>query len=482
MLFNRYYPRSFTVLVMVAMTVLTVPLASGLVSAIRILQGVAETQRQFATDSLAVTRTTRALVEATSQLQRAAGQYHVLQDPDLGPVLANRHDTLLTLLSELKPRMPDARSRDSLLTLQHSATSLYRRIQPGHFLDSLAFRALGNDFDALHTQARAVLEQSDTAIQRKSRDLEAEVRATQRRLILLGLALIPLTLLLAAVFSWMIHRPIRQLRTSIQQLGRGDHAPLPELVGPQDIVDLGRDMDWLRQRLQALEEQKTRFLRHVSHELKTPLASLREGVGLLDDTLAGPLNTRQRDIVRIMDSSGRELQKRIEDLIRVGGQAGDAVVAAPVALDVLLQRVVGRQRLLLQTRALSVEIRARPVVLLTDADRLETAIENLLSNAIKFSPDGGRLLLEASCPEPGNLAIDVCDTGPGIPESERTRVFEPFFLGAHQPAAVVMKGTGLGLAIVREAMRSLGGDAVLVAREPWATCVRLSLPHPKDPD
>ena len=476
MLSSRYYPRSFTVLVIVAMIVLTVPLTSGLINAIRVLQGIAETQRQFATDSLAVTRDTRTLLDATSQLQRAAGQYHLLQDAELGPALQARHDALQTLLADLSPRLTDAASHATLARLREASQTLYRRMQPGTFLDSAGFRALDGAFDALHEQARTLLEESDAAIQHRMRALEDEVRSTQRRLMLLALALIPLTLLLAAVFSWMINRPIRQLRASIQQLGRGDHAPLPALVGPQDMVELGREMDWLRQRLQALEDQKIRFLRHVSHELKTPLASLREGVGLLDDTLAGPLNPRQRDIVRIMDGSGRELQKRIEDLIRVGTLASDpAPAAAEVALEPLLQSVLARQRLPLDTRGLTIDLVTAPLTLHSDATRLETALDNLLSNAIKFSPEGGHILIEAFRVSDTAAAIDVCDNGPGIPEADRGRVFEAFFQGAHQPP-VAVKGSGLGLAIVRDSMRSLGGDAQLVEREPWATCFRLTCP------
>src|SRR5690606_35978379 len=152
------------------------------------------------------------------------------------------------------------------------------------------------------------------------------MHVTLQRLTVLAMALIPLPLLLATVFSWLINRPIKQLKASIQQLGQADLRPLPAISGPQDIVELGREIDWLRQRLQALEDQKLRFLRHVSHELKTPLASLREGVALLDDELAGSLNARQRSIVAIMDSASRDLQKRIEDLIRYSGMMRDATL------------------------------------------------------------------------------------------------------------------------------------------------------------
>lgn len=479
MLSGRYYPRSFTVLVIVAMSVLTVPLASGLVNAIHVLQGVAETQRQFTRNSLVVTRDTRSVVDAVSQLQRAAGQYHLLQDAEFGPALRTQRNALKHLLDALDAQLADPGARATLARLHTSSQTLYGRLQPGAFLDSAQFHALDGDFDALHAQARTLLEQADTAIMRDTRTLAAEVRSTQRRLLLLAVALIPLTLLLAAVFSWMINRPIRQLRTSIQQLGRGDHAPLPPIGGPQDIVELGREMEWLRQRLQALEEQKIRFLRHVSHELKTPLASLREGVSLLGDTLAGPLNPRQHSIVDIMEGSSRELQKRIEDLIRFGGLAADATQPnrAPVALAPLLHAVVERQRLPLDTRGLVVEIVAPDIELHADAARLETALDNLLSNAIRFSPDGSRILIHAETRD-SMLTLDVCDAGSGIPPEERTRVFEPFYQGARQPAAAV-KGSGLGLAIVRESMRSQGGDAMLAEREPWTTCFRLTCPCPQ---
>ncbi|MFZ0105649.1 MAG: two-component sensor histidine kinase, partial [Thiobacillus sp.] len=79
MLAGRYYPRSFTILVIVAMSVLTVPLASGLINAVHVLQGVVDSQRQFNRSSLAITREVRQVVESVNQLQRAAGQYHLLQ-------------------------------------------------------------------------------------------------------------------------------------------------------------------------------------------------------------------------------------------------------------------------------------------------------------------------------------------------------------------------------------------------------------------
>ncbi|OZA14437.1 MAG: two-component sensor histidine kinase, partial [Hydrogenophilales bacterium 17-62-8] len=303
---------------------------------------------------------------------------------------------------------------------------------------------------------------------------------TRQRLILLALALIPLTLLLAAVFSWLINRPIKQLKASIQQLGRADLGPLPAISGPQDIVELGREIDWLRQRLQALEEQKLRFLRHVTHELKTPLASLREGVALLDDELAGNLNARQRTIVGIMDGSSRDLQKRIEDLIRYGSLVHDATLppTAPLqALAGVLDSVLARHRLALDARRLQVDRQLAAPMLHADRSQLETVLDNLLSNAIKFSPDEGRILIRSELSSSASL-LDVCDQSGGIPHAERSRVYEPFFQGARQPDSAV-KGSGLGLSIVRETLLAAGGQIEIIDSPPWTTCFRTTWPLPQ---
>lgn len=476
MLAGPYYPRSFTILVIVAMGVLIVPLASGLINAVHVLQGVADTQRQFTRNSLAITRDVRQIAESVSQLQRAAGQYHLLQDAEFGPALRMRFDELQTQVKQLDGQLADASARATLATLQARSRALYRELQPGAFLDSARFHALDPAFDALHGAAHALLVEADAAVQRELQALEATVQATRQRLIVLALALIPLTLLLAAVFSWMINRPIKQLKASIQQLGQADLGPLPAISGPQDIVELGREIDWLRQRLQALEEQKLRFLRHVSHELKTPLASLREGVALLGDQLAGSLNARQRSIVGIMDSASRDLQKRIEDLIRYSGMMRDATLpaAVPHALADVLAGVLARQRLALDAHGIQVETQLTAATVHADRSQLETVLDNLLSNAVKFSPEGGRILVKSEAAE-GAVAVWVCDQGEGIPEAERSRVFEPFFQGARQPASAV-KGSGLGLSIVRESLLAAGGSVEVVDCPPWSTCFRLTWP------
>jgi two-component system sensor histidine kinase GlrK len=479
MLPGPYYPRSFTMLIIVAMGVLIVPLASGLINAVHVLQGVVDTQRQFTRNSLAITRDVRQVVESVSQFQRAAGQYHLLQDTEFGPALKMRFDELQSQLARLDEQLVDPPARATLALLTTRSRVLYRQLQPGAFLDSARFHALDPIFDDLHSTARTLLSQADTAVQHELQALETMVKTTRERLIVLAFALIPLTILLAAVFSWMINRPIKQLKASIQQLGRANLDPLPAISGPHDMIELGREIDWLRQRLQALEDQKLRFLRHVSHELKTPLASLREGVGLLHDELAGNLNMRQRSIVDIMDSSSRELQKRIEDLLRYGNLVRDDShpPVTPQSLADTLSAVRARHRLTLAARRIQVDTQLQAVSLHVDRNQLEIVLDNLLSNAIKFSPEGGHILVHSARVD-GAVELWVCDQGSGIPHAERSRIFEPFFQGSHQPESAI-KGSGLGLSIVREYLLDAGGRIEVIDRAPWSTCFRLTWPLPR---
>lgn len=475
---NRYYPRSFTVLVMVAMSVLIFPLATGLVGTMHRLQNVIDTQRQFIRNSLTITRELREVVDDVNQLQRAAGQYHLLKDTELAPSLRGNYQDLRARLTGLGPLLSASAPHAALTAVSSLNDTLYRKLQPGRFLGSQAYEALKDDFDTLHAAARELQTRGDSFVRVQLHVLEHEMLAARRRLLFLTLALIPLTLALAAIFSWLINRPIRQLKTAIHQLGREDLSPLPNITGPQDIVELRNEIDWLRQRLGEIEMQKTRFLQHVSHELKTPLASLREGVGLLSEGVAGPMTERQHNIVEIMDHSSRELQRRIEDLIRYSGmmrEMGTSTIA-PLNLSAVLDTVVVRHRLAIDARSLEIDRQLTLPAIHADREQMETLLDNLLSNAVKFSPMRGRILIK------GWLAgrachLQVCDQGPGIPQNERIRIFEPFVQGAHQPDTAV-KGSGLGLSIVQEILRTLGGSITVEDRPFWSVCLKLQWPTP----
>ena len=223
-----------------------------------------------------------------------------------------------------------------------------------------------------------------------------------------------------------------------------------ESRGPRDLEELGARLDWLRQRLLELEQQKTSFLRHVSHELKTPLTAIRESSELLLDEVPGPMTPDQSDVARILQENGLRLQHLIENLLSYSSAppAVSRVNARTVDLAALIRQVVSNQEIAGRAKDLRLELTLTPVTLQGDEEKLRSVMDNLISNAIKYSPRDGTISL--SLREEGEHAvIEVMDEGPGIAPAERERVFEPFYQGSARYVSHV-KGTGLGLALSRD--------------------------------
>ncbi len=139
-----------------------------------------------------------------------------------------------------------------------------------------------------------------------------------------------------------IVRPIAAIDNAIRQLGGADFSNPISVRGPEDLRYLGRRLDWLRRRLEEFETQKSRFLRHVSHELKTPLTALREGAELLNDQVAGPLAPPQRQVVSIMRDNSIKLQRLIEELLdyQRALHAAASLEVKPVVLEALVAEAV----------------------------------------------------------------------------------------------------------------------------------------------
>lgn len=123
----------------------------------------------------------------------------------------------------------------------------------------------------------------------------------------------------------MIIGPVKGVERMINRLGEGKSVGnMVAFRGPREIRSLAQRIVWLSERLSWLESQRHEFLRHISHELKTPLASMREGTELLADEVAGPLTQDQKEVVGILDSSSRHLQQLIEQLLDYNRKLADA--------------------------------------------------------------------------------------------------------------------------------------------------------------
>jgi two-component system sensor histidine kinase GlrK len=291
---------------------------------------------------------------------------------------------------------------------------------------------------------------------------------------------IALAAILALGFGVWLTRPLKRLERAIVVLGENRLDEAVDVRGPSDLRSLGQRLEWLRLRLRELDEDKSRFLRHVSHELKTPLAALREGVALLEDEVAGPLTADQREIARILGTNAVTLQTQIETLLRFNAAAFEArqLARRRTELRPLLRELVAQQRLQWQARQLVVEVTGDAPAIDVDPDKLGAALGNLLSNAIRFSPPGGRVELRLAV-GPGRVVIDIADQGPGVAPADRERIFEPFYRGEIQPEGAV-RGSGIGLSIVREYVGAHGGRVDLLDLGVPGAHFRIELPNADD--
>jgi len=265
-------------------------------------------------------------------------------------------------------------------------------------------------------------------------------------------------------FTIVITRPIRQIDLAIRRMGSGElNAPV-DVSGPEDLQYLGERLDWMRRRLLDLEQQKNRFLRHVSHELKTPLTAVREGAELLSDEVVGKLLPRQREIAEILRHNSIELQKLIEDLLSYSASQFHKVTLelSPVHIRRVIDRVADDLSLALRAKDLKLQIATDNVTLPADFEKLRIILDNLMSNAIKFSPPGGAISIFART-NGTHLELEVADQGPGVPHTDRAHIFDPFYQGTHAVHALV-KGTGIGLSVVKEYTQAHGGSVEVVDR------------------
>ncbi|MCW3478012.1 HAMP domain-containing histidine kinase [Neisseriaceae bacterium JH1-16] len=317
------------------------------------------------------------------------------------------------------------------------------------------FDQLGRENDRIAVGVKALMLQRE----QRMRERFAEQRRAAGLMVIASLAL---ALLLALLIGHRLARPVVRLRRRIRQLGDGQRNLEWKPEGPADLRELTRALGELDARLAELESDKARFFRHVSHELKTPLAALNEGAALLSEQLLGPLNPGQQEVVGIVRDNVQALRQRIDALLRQ-----DAEQARMKRLDwqrfnlqTLLDVRIEQQRLLINGKRLDLAVRHGVNWTHGDTDKLETIIDNLLINAIRFSPAGGRLTLETSR-EQGRVGLVVADQGPGVAEDDRERIFEPFYCGA--PPVGEAPGSGIGLSMAQGFAQQMGGNLELIS-------------------
>ncbi|HUJ86879.1 MAG TPA: ATP-binding protein [Burkholderiales bacterium] len=455
------YPRSFLGLLLAGFTLVALPLAGALAYSAWNTERLAEQSRNAVFSAAQAARASRSLVNRIGSIERLAQQVTLLADPVLMEDYARVHRSFKQVSSELSQLPLDGQQLIALDRTVKQEQSLYDRltVQPRGRIDP---RAIGAEADQLADNAYEMLAISYLVADREVDRLRSSAEVVQQRLILLVIFSTAIALAIALGLTRFIVRPIAELDASIRQLGSADFTRPIRVRGPEDLQYLGQRLDWLRRRLTELEAQKNRFLRNVSHELKTPLTALREGAELLNDQVAGPLAPPQQQVVAIMRDNSLKLQRLIEGLLdyQRALHAAASLDLQPVALDALVRDAARAHQLAARAKRQRVALDLQPVMVRADPEKLRSIVDNLLGNAVKFTPEGGSISVVAR-EESGAATLEVIDSGPGVPAEERESVFDSFFRGRAKASGRI-EGSGLGLAIVREFVEAHGGRIAVV--------------------
>ena len=299
----------------------------------------------------------------------------------------------------------------------------------------------------------------------------------QSRIRALSLTIGLAALLLAGFFAFLVVQRLQELVRSMRTVAAGDYSYRHPVKGQDEISELGDEFNQLTQRLQTTEKQRRRFVSDASHELKTPLASIR----LLADSVVqneGMDPATVREFVTDIGNEAQRLQRTTEKLLDLS-RLDDEVQIVPEPVDV--KQVSVDALVLLRPLAAERHVRIKceleeGCVVMATGDDIFHIIFNLVENAIKYNLPEGSVVLRLSS-EPDSIRIVVEDTGIGIPEEDRFNIFSRFYR-VDKARSREAGGSGLGLSIVHDAVQAHGGSIAVGQNKPRGSRFIVSFPKP----
>ncbi len=468
-------PKSLSGLILLGFAVVALPLVLAVVRAATHMNRLADDSQSLVIQGVRATSESQLLNEQLAAVERSALLYRVTGDADMLASYQDKHRGFIEVLDRVAslPTDDDARSRPARLRRQALQIAGAMATLPA---DSPELELALTAFEDMDSTAAAIVRDSNRYIDSGLQSLQQDAASVQREVAWQTALLVPGTLVMILLFTLLLARPIRQIDRAISALGEGAFSRPIKVKGPRDLEALARQLEWLRVRLLEQAREKNKFLRHMSHELKTPLANIREGTELLMDGAVGELEDPQREVAGILRDNGVALQKLIENLLSFSAwqsKISDLDLSS-FHLKPLIQQVIDNQKLALAGRAIRIETRLTDVTLRADETKLRMVLDNLLTNAVKFTPMGGTIYLRSSV-HGQCCQIDVADTGPGIPPQERQRIFEAFYQGT-TPQGGHVQGTGIGLSVVMECINAHGGAVEILEGTFPGAHFRLTLP------
>ena len=352
-----------------------------------------------------------------------------------------------------------------LLTALEGKTVFRSVFRDGSFLSSYAIPIAS----ARDITGAVFLRENDAERGQILRELKLQIRVLS---IVIALA----ALVMAALYGTTVLGKLKQLSNAIRIVSGGNYKYRMEVQGKDELAELGREFNALTAYLEDTERQRRRFVSDASHELKTPLASIR----LLSDSIVQTENMdveTMREFVSDIGNEAERLQHMTEDLLSLS-RMDDDIKIVPEPVDVkksvldamaLLRPVAAEKQV-----ALHSDLDDGCIVLATK-DNMHHIVFNLLENAVKYNFPEGSVTASLHAAD-GSVQLTVTDTGVGIPEDERYNIFGRFYR-IDKARSREAGGSGLGLSIVHDAVKAHGGTIQVGANEPHGSVFIVTFPQ-----
>jgi two-component system sensor histidine kinase GlrK len=256
-----------------------------------------------------------------------------------------------------------------------------------------------------------------------------------------------------------ITRPLSVLEKKTKDIGKGNFKEDLNILSPPELAGLAEAFNLMCSKLSELDKMKSDFFSSVTHELRTPLSTVKMGIVLLKEGIEGPLTEGQRGLLKVLEKETHLLIDLVNSLLDLSKMEAGMMrfQLEPKHIAPLIEQTVEEMGPLAGAKQIHLEVlvkEALPIIKL-DSERILQALRNIIGNAVKFTPERGRVSVSARRADHG-VEVSVADTGPGIPPGNLITIFEKFqqsmIEGTHP-----VKGTGLGLAITKQIITHHGG-------------------------
>jgi two-component system sensor histidine kinase GlrK len=315
-----------------------------------------------------------------------------------------------------------------------------------------------NISDDIIEQLQQVNQISDKNVFNKILNLSEKGDKAKNVFIVIAIFALTTGLLVAFFITRSIKIPLDLMRKKTVKISKGDFEGDLNITSPPVIAELAASINTMCHELQEVDRIKSDFFSHMSHELRTPLTSIREGTSMLLEGLGGEVTERQDHILRIIVQESNRMIDLVNALLDISKMEAGMMKYQfeTIDLSVIARESVEVLTPLAEARNITIDNKITADFLVkADQERIHQVFRNLVGNAVKFTPEKGRIVIDAMVKD-GVVQVVVHDTGVGIKEENLERIFHKFQQIITEKDRTT-KGTGLGLATVKQIILAHGG-------------------------